>query len=196
MKYANLVRIDVGCGRKPKDGYIGIDIRKNIDAHLTGKIDSLPFHDGKVDEIYSRHALEHIPLKRILEALRDWNRVLKTGGRVHIIVPNLLFHAKQLLEGSHASIYSHMPGKRNARRWAYGSIFGWNQNRYDHHYFGFYYELLRDLLEANGFGEIKNLTGRKNGEGKHRWHLEVSAIKVCSPKDDARIINIFGGTSH
>jgi hypothetical protein len=80
------------------------------------------------------------------------------------------------LEGSHGSFYNKKSG-HNARYWGFGSLFGWQQDQYDVHKFGFYFELLADILTEFGFGEVENLTGSGKGLENEPWHLEVRAKK-------------------
>jgi hypothetical protein len=46
----------------------------------------LPFEDDSVDAIYSSHCFEHVPDEQAV--LRDWWRVLKTGGYIVLVVPH------------------------------------------------------------------------------------------------------------
>lgn len=49
----------------------------------------LPFKDNSVSEIYCSHMLEHLDRKQALEFLQECKRVLKTGGSIRILVPDL-----------------------------------------------------------------------------------------------------------
>jgi SAM-dependent methyltransferase len=56
----------------------------------------LPFADGSVDTVFGSHVLEHVGDARL--ALRDWFRVLRTGGFIVCIVPHqFLYERKQNL---------------------------------------------------------------------------------------------------
>nr|MCW1888454.1 hypothetical protein [Candidatus Moranbacteria bacterium] len=48
---------------------------------------------------------------------------------------------------------------------------------YDIHKFGYYFELLRDVLGGAGFATIENLTDTENSLEHAPHHLEVRAIK-------------------
>lgn len=50
---------------------------------------SLPFHDASVDYVYSSHFLEHLPRKDALNLIAESHRVLKPGGIVRVVVPDL-----------------------------------------------------------------------------------------------------------
>jgi predicted SAM-dependent methyltransferase len=172
-----MLKIEIGCGKKTRPGYKTCDVRDLPSVDYVCTADSLPFEDGTVDEIYSRHVVEHFSYKEFLKVLQEWNRALKPGGTVYIICPNLLWHLEQVLSGSHASFFDKTSGQ-NARYWGFGSLFGWQQDEHDIHKFGFYYELLRDILLVFGFDQVEDLTNSGQGLENQPWHLEVRATKV------------------
>lgn len=49
----------------------------------------LPFADGSVSAIYSSHLLEHLYLEEADALLRDCARVLRPGGVIRVVVPDL-----------------------------------------------------------------------------------------------------------
>jgi len=94
----NALRINLGCGNKRREGFIGVDVgdfpavdvRRDVLEYLR----SLP--DGSVEEVYSRHFLEHLEPPALQELLSQVDRVLRPGGRIHFIVPhfsNPYFHS-------------------------------------------------------------------------------------------------------
>jgi predicted SAM-dependent methyltransferase len=48
----------------------------------------LKFGDLSVDEMYSRHTIEHIPLFQLKDTLAEWVRVLKYDGTLKINFPD------------------------------------------------------------------------------------------------------------
>lgn len=90
------VRLDLGCGANPREGFEGVD---KFAADAKHKVDLFkfpwPWADSSVDELHASHFLEHIPADYIedgrdrLCAFMDeaW-RVLKPGGAFTVIVPN------------------------------------------------------------------------------------------------------------
>lgn len=170
------MKVEIGSGKRKRNGYVTCDIRNLPDVDYTCSADQLPFNDEQVDEVYSRHLIEHFTLKEFLKTLEEWNRVLKFDGEVYIICPNLIWHLEQVLKGQHQSFFDKESGK-NDRYWGFGSLFGWQQDEYDIHKFGYYFDLLADILIEFGFGEIENLTNSGNGLENEPWHLEVRAKK-------------------
>lgn len=49
----------------------------------------LPFADGSADHILCSHFLEHVYPREAETIIRDFHRVLKPGGTLHVIVPDL-----------------------------------------------------------------------------------------------------------
>ena len=87
MKYLNL-----GCQiRKfPNErGWINIDLDDSVKPDILCDVKKLPFEDNEVDFIYAAHLLEHIYLDKVPEYLREWMRVLKPGGKLAIVVPDI-----------------------------------------------------------------------------------------------------------
>ena len=175
-------KIEIGCGKRKREGYECCDVRNLPGIDYVCEADNLPFPDASIDEVYSRHLVEHFTLKGFIKTLSEWNRVLKEGGVLYIICPNLLWHLKQILEGSHQSFFE-KESKRNDRYWGFGCLFGWQQDEYDIHKFGYYFELLRDILVEAGFGDIEDLTNTSKGLEHAPHHLEVRAIKRNSFTD-------------
>lgn len=54
-------------------------------SYKLGNVEELPFSDASVDRLVATHVLEHV--YRPHEVLREWNRVLKPGGAMSILIP-------------------------------------------------------------------------------------------------------------
>jgi predicted SAM-dependent methyltransferase len=186
------IKLEIGSGRKPRKGYLTCDIRPLPSVDFICSADQLPFQDETVDEIYSRHLIEHFTLKEFLSVLKEWNRVLKKGAKLYIICPNLLWHLNQIVNGDHLSLYNKESGY-NARYWGFGSLFGWQQDGFDVHKFGYYFDLLRDVLDEFGFDQIMDFTNTGKGVENEIWHLEVCAIKkeIAPEPLESRFYDLF-----
>lgn len=169
-------RIDIGCGLRPREGYESVDIRPLSGVQHVCSASNLPFDTESIDAIYSRHLIEHLTLKEFLVTLREWSRVLKQDGELYIICPNVLWHFAQVVQGTHASFYKKESGE-NDRYWGFGSIYGWQQDEYDVHKFGYYFDLLKDILLEFGFTDIIDLTDAPEGLEHAPHHLEVRATR-------------------
>jgi len=78
------VKLDIGCGLKKREGFLGIDIVR------TESVNNLPFRDSSIDVIYTRHTLEHVD--NFEKAVKEMWRVSKPNAIIEIIVPFLAHH--------------------------------------------------------------------------------------------------------
>jgi hypothetical protein len=83
MSTNDKIRLNIGAGESNLPGFIPIDHKLGHDAL------KLDYADGSVDEVYSSHCLEHIHHSHAYEAVKEWTRVLKPGGRIRIAVPDV-----------------------------------------------------------------------------------------------------------
>lgn len=82
------VRLNLGCGRDHREGWVnvdifgekGVDVVQNLDSH------PYPWPESSVDEIYSSHVIEH--LREPADFLEDCHRVLKNGGIMTLKYPH------------------------------------------------------------------------------------------------------------
>jgi SAM-dependent methyltransferase len=87
------MKLNVGSGNRPKEGYLSVDL---VGGDVTAPAWDLPYGDGTVEAIYSRHMIEHLTFKNAHRALAEWSRVLVPGGTVEIICPNRDIHVANL----------------------------------------------------------------------------------------------------
>lgn len=84
------IKLNLGCGNDIKDGYINIDRYNNTgNVDMSADIGNLPFENESVDEIYTSHVFEHIPINEIYGVVEEWKRVLKPNGDLILRLPNL-----------------------------------------------------------------------------------------------------------
>jgi predicted SAM-dependent methyltransferase len=82
-------KLEIGSGLHPTPGYIHVDIwTPSPHLEAVAQMWDLPFPADWATEIRAIHALEHVHPSRFVDTLREWRRVLKTRGLVHISVPN------------------------------------------------------------------------------------------------------------
>lgn len=80
----NKLKIDIGCGKNKKEGYTGVDIDPESDADVFASALNLPFGDNSVDEVYSRHMVEHLNPDEAEKFFNEIYRVLKIGGEADL----------------------------------------------------------------------------------------------------------------
>lgn len=85
-----LLKLDLGCGRSPQQGYTGVDIgfsaENIIQSDALTYLKSLP--SASVSHVYSRHYLEHMAFEELHTLLKEIDRVLIKGGEMKFIVPH------------------------------------------------------------------------------------------------------------
>lgn len=81
--------LHIGCGDRHIPGFIHIDVRKLPHVDYVASADKLDMcEDDSIDLIYACHLLEHFRRNQIEDVLKEWYRVLKTGGILRIAVPD------------------------------------------------------------------------------------------------------------
>ncbi len=85
---STLRRLNLGCGKSPKPGYINIDSRElsGVDV-VRDLLRGLPYDDSSIDEIFSENTLEHIPQTEVIWMMNEMWRVLRPGARMRHHVP-------------------------------------------------------------------------------------------------------------
>src|SRR6266850_6307127 len=82
--------INFGCGKNYQNGWINIDGENNGDINLLFTVNSLlPFESGTIDGIFNENFIEHIDFQTGVNFMRESYRVLKAGGVLRIVCPNL-----------------------------------------------------------------------------------------------------------
>lgn len=94
-----LRRVNVGCGRDIREEYINIDGRKIEGVDVVADVRALPFEKGALDEIFASHVLEHFTERDGKQVLKYWYDLIKKGGILRIIVPNIDIMAKRYAAG-------------------------------------------------------------------------------------------------
>lgn len=83
-----MVNINFGCGQFPQPGFLNVDFDPSTpcDVRLDLNDPFIGFKDGVADVIEARHVLEH--LNNPFDAMREFHRILRRGGTLHIAVPH------------------------------------------------------------------------------------------------------------
>lgn len=82
--------LNLGCGYNYNQNWVNVDFIKTGDTVITHNLlEGIPFMINEFDVVYHSHLLEHFPKKEALTFLRECNRVLKPGGIIRIVVPDL-----------------------------------------------------------------------------------------------------------
>lgn len=89
-------RLNLGCGRDYRQGWINVDADKNIKADNYFDLrKKFPFKNGSFDYILAQDVLEHFSKTETKKFLAECGRVLKISGRIKIRTPNIFRIFKQ-----------------------------------------------------------------------------------------------------
>ena len=170
------LKLHLGCGSIRMEGYVNIDIVPTQATDLVQNVVDLPMvRENSVEEIFLHSVFEHLYAYQQEQALREWHRVLKAGGRLVIKwIPDF-----DLVAGAYVK---RSPG-------ATRPLFDlWEAYRYTHgdpkpdnspgqlHKDLFTTEKVRQLLLGTGF-EIVTIEHAKFGDEPFPVAFNVEAIK-------------------
>jgi hypothetical protein len=147
------LRINLGCGHIPLDGYLNIDMRALPGVDIIAEAGNVPFEPGAVKEVHSAHLLEHFPQEELRRRLLPyWLSLLAPGGAFRAIVPD----GKAMLAHFAAGDYPFDEFRE--------VLFGAQDYNGDFHFNMFLPQSLQALLEEAGFVDIQvPVEGRRNG---------------------------------
>lgn len=158
--------IELGGADAPHSFHPNVDIRQMPGVDIVHDLTKmpLPFDEGHADQIKSVHLLNHLPFVKAQALLADSLRVLKPGSKLTIIVTDLEFSIKRVLEDGPVSDWMNC-------------IYGTEGNTYEHdfHYWGYTPKSLCSLLEEIGYEKAEYV------QHYQPWEFEVHAFKKSLP---------------
>lgn len=167
-------KLNLGCGWDHRDGYLNVDLHEfhkpDLRADVT-KLDMLP--SGFYCEVVAQDVLEHLPRESTVDVLKEWSRLLKVGGKLHLRVPSVIDLAELMKRPENQSI--------SQQELFVQCLFGTQAYTEDCHYTTFTEPLLRHYVRE---ADMETETwGLRDG-----WLFEVEARKLAasSPTTDAR----------
>lgn len=169
-------KINLGSGRDYRDGWI------NVDAHYPGPINvnndivTLPsFRNGIAVEMLASHSLEHLGKQQGIRALKRWYQVLKPGGLLTIIVPNIPIFMKLWVE-------AYEKGEPDVWGFRSQTIWGNQDTEGEYHRYGYDQERLHYLLQKLGYVDIV-ITTEPGKDLDYGW-VEDGQIRATARKPE------------
>jgi len=102
MTPGEMVVLDIGAGEGgyhiPEGNPIRIDLDERTKPDIVADARQIPLEDCYADMVFSSHLLEHFSFRESVSVLREWVRLLKVDGKLVIIVPNLKWASKVIME--------------------------------------------------------------------------------------------------
>lgn len=176
--------LHIGCGPNIKTGWLNSDYtRHGPDVFVMDATKEFPLPDNAFDYVYTEHMIEHIEFGAGVEMLRQAGRVLKSGGIIRVVTPdvgfllNLYSHNRTQLEDRYIrwQVKSSFP---SAPRPLAGFVFNifvrsWN------HKFIYDRETLTLALESAGFTSVVE---RNIMESDHEFLTDLENVSRM-PRD-------------
>lgn len=146
----SLKKLEIGGGGKKRSGYLQVDVvdHPNVDFNTECWKISLP--DNSVSHIYGRHVFEHLTPEEAILSLNEWKRLLVPNGQVHMIIPDIEYHAKQLLTPGNSPF---IKGKTNFEH-AMAAFYGWKGDAMRHQW-AYTKKTIEELFRQNGFKKFE-----------------------------------------
>ena len=92
-------RLHIGCGDNRLAGWLNTELTPRGDQIFLDATKPFPFPDGSFDLIYTEHMIEHIPHDSAERMVRECFRVLRPGGTIRVVTPDMAF-LRSLLDGN------------------------------------------------------------------------------------------------
>lgn len=147
------MKLNLGCGGDIKAGYMNVDMREVPGVDLVCDVRHLDVRDGEAEEILAYNLLEHFGFRETQQVLREWWRVLKYGGTLKLIVPNLRVLVKAYNSKKLTAVVTDKWPFDNINYW----LFGGQEYPENTHKTCFDEDSLRQALEKAGF-EVVEIT--------------------------------------
>lgn len=162
------VKLNLGAGTVEIEGFTPID------RLLGTEVYPLEYADDSVDEIRASHVLEHFGFEDAHQALTEWARVLKPGGKIRIAVPDFDWVAENRDKDPKARFY----------------IMGGQTDENDFHRSLWTEPALRDAMTAAGIGGIERWKSDNTDCASLPCSLNLEGCKETQAERGKRSITI------
>jgi predicted SAM-dependent methyltransferase len=156
-----LFKLHIGCGWNVLPGWINVDIRPRYSSVIPIDVRrGLPFPDGIFDYVFHEHVIEHLDRTDGMKLLAECFRVLRPGGKMRVVAPDLDFLWKLMHEPTEMTrryvkeqVANHLPGEEPHPTLIVNNFF----RSFDHQFI-YDVDFMCKTLERVGFGELRQGT--------------------------------------
>jgi len=89
LQSAEKPKLHIGSGWRRLNGWLNTDIQSIADVMQMDATERFPFADNTFEYVFTEHMIEHVPYPKGQQMLHECYRVLRHGGAVRVITPNL-----------------------------------------------------------------------------------------------------------
>ncbi len=163
--------LNVGCGRTYHPAWVNIDVEPASADVLRFDVSAgLPFPDATFEACYCSHMLEHLRRSEAARVVSEMHRVLRPGGKIRVVVPDLETLAQEYLR-----LLNALQGKDGAR-----------EADYDWILLEMYDQAVRDrsggdaarFLADPGLSNREFVLARIGAEAEHAWQASRSPAAI------------------
>lgn len=153
------MKLNIGSAAKCYEGYSNLDIRNIPEVNFVCDCRKLCFKDNSIEAIKAFHILEHFPSDETVNILKEWKRVLISGGLIEIQVPD-----GEAIYAGYRTTREETPENARSWDWVVDKIFGslkMLKERHGEDYWKFMHktlfneECLKKVMKETGFREIQ-----------------------------------------
>lgn len=167
-KYENATTpmyLNIGCGRRYHHAWVNLDLESNDPAVIRHDVThGLPFESQSFHAVYHSHVLEHLKPKQGAELISECFRVLKPGGVLRIVVPDLESITKLYLK-THGEACDGDPSAQVNYHWMK-------------------LELIDQMVRENSGGQMGRYMARQDLENKEFVRSRVGdEFSICQSPD-------------
>ena len=90
MNMEKLNYLNLGCGKKYHKQWVNVDMASySEDVIAYNLLKGIPFPNDQFEVVYHSQVLEHFPKEKASDFIKECHRVLKPGGVIRVVVPDL-----------------------------------------------------------------------------------------------------------
>jgi predicted SAM-dependent methyltransferase len=177
-------KINLGCGRFSKAGFLNIDMSAGGDLTLDLRL-GLPFDSDCCDLIFSEHCFEHFDYPEPITLLvSECLRVLRPGGELRFSVPDTEWPLSDYRDGSAAPYFKAC----EQHSWWHPKTCTTRLEHINYHFrqdgehrFAYDFETAEKVLKGVGFADVRRVDFDPTLDSKHR---EVGSLFVSARKPE------------